>query len=124
MGSRLRRLLLVNIRSSGTMTSGAINEIDPRDGAAITGDNGAGKTTTLRILPIFFGTPPSQIEQAGGNREPMLRFVLPQAACAVVFEYQRGDEEADVRCFVVRRQHGNDAPEYRLILMCRVRGRG
>lgn len=115
MTSRLRRMVLVNVRSSGTLTSGAINELDPRDGAAIVGDNAVGKTTTLKLLPLFFGTPPSQIDQPGSGRVPMLRFVLPETACALVFEYQRGDQAEDVRCVVMRRQEGSDAPEYRFM---------
>jgi len=108
-------MILVNVRSSGTLTSGVINELDPRDGAAITGDNAVGKTTTLKLLPLFFGTPPSQIDQPGSGRVPMLRFVLPETACALVFEYQRGDQAEDVRCVVMRRQEGSDAPEYRFM---------
>ena len=47
MTSRLRRMLLINTRTSGTQSSIAINELDPTDGAAVTGDNAVGKTTTL-----------------------------------------------------------------------------
>lgn len=108
-------MVLVNVRTSGTLTSGVANELDPRGGAAITGDNAVGKTTTMKLLALFFGTPPSQIEKQGSSRIPMLRFVLPEPSCAVVFEYQRGDEPQDVNCVVVRRQDGSDAPEYRLI---------
>ncbi|CAN7599571.1 ATP-binding protein [Polaromonas sp. LjRoot131] len=116
MSSRLRRMLLVNTRTSGSLSSGAINEIDPRNGAAVTGENSVGKTTTLELIPLFFGTLPSQIAEAGGGREPMLRFVLPTPQSAIVFEYQRGnDEEHDVRCVVIRRPSSADAAEYRLI---------
>jgi hypothetical protein len=117
MASRLRRMLLVNTRTSGTLPSGAINEIDPRGGAAITGENSVGKTTTLELIPLFFGTLPSQIAEAVGGREPMLRFVLPTAQSALVFEYQRGDHETeDVRCVVLRRSQHGDSAEYRFIL--------
>lgn len=115
MTSRLRRMLLVNVRTSGLLSSGSINEVDPRDGAAITGDNSVGKTTTLELIPLFFGNLPSQISRTGGGKEPMLRFVLPTPQSAIVFEYQRGPSEAhDVRFVVLRRQDGSDAPEYRL----------
>lgn len=117
MTSRLRRMLLVNVRTSGLLPSGSINEVDPRDGAAITGDNSVGKTTTLELIPLFFGNLPSQISRTGGGKEPMLRFVLPSPQSAIVFEYQRGPSEAhDVRFVVLRRQEGSDAPEYRLFL--------
>lgn len=116
MSSRLRRMLLVNTRTSGSLSSGAINEIDPRNGAAVTGENSVGKTTTLELIPLFFGTLPSQIAEAGGGRDPMLRFVLPTPQSAIVFEYQRGDdEEHDVRCVAIRRQSSSDAAEYRFI---------
>lgn len=117
MASRLRRMLLVNTRTSGILSSGAINEVDPRGGAAVTGENTVGKTTTLELIPLFFGTLPSQIAEAVGGREPMLRFVLPTAQSAIVFEYQRGDdEEQDVRCVVLRRTLGGDSAEYRFIM--------
>ena len=117
MASRLRRMMLVNTRTSGTLPSGAINEVDPRRGAAVTGENAVGKTTTLELIPLFFGTLPSQIAEAVGGREPMLRFVLPTAQSAIVFEYQRGDdEEQDVRCVVLRRSLGGDSAEYRFIM--------
>ena len=117
MASRLRRMLLLNTRTSGTLPSGAINEVDPRGGAAVTGENSVGKTTTMELIPLFFGTLPSQIAEAIGGREPMLRFVLPTAQSAIVFEYQRGDdEEQDVRCAILRRSPDGDSAEYRLIM--------
>ncbi|MDZ7915181.1 MAG: ATP-binding protein [Rhodococcus sp. (in: high G+C Gram-positive bacteria)] len=46
----------------------------------------------------------------------MLRFLLPHADSAIVFEYQRGpDSERDLRCAVLRRQGASDAPEYRIL---------
>jgi len=114
--SRLRRMLLVNTRTSGSATSASINEVDPRGGAAITGDNAVGKTTTLELFPLFFGTLPSQITETAGGREPMLKFVLPMAQSAIVFEYQRGDDEAhDVRCAVLRRTDNDHRPVFRLV---------
>lgn len=115
MISRLRRVLLINAKTSGTECSGSISEIDPREGAAITGKNGAGKTTTLQLIPLFLGSSPNHIVQSGGTREHMLRFVLPHPQCAVVFEYQRGSTEDDVRLTILRRQNGSDAPEYRFM---------
>lgn len=112
MSSRLTRMLLINVKTSGTLASGMITEIDPRDGAAITGANGVGKTTTLRLFPLFFGCPPSRIVSAGGSTQAMLSFLLPTAESVIVFEYQRGSP--DELCFVtIRRQDGLDAPEYR-----------
>lgn len=116
MTSRLRRMLLVNTRTSGNVTSASINEIDPRGGASITGENAVGKTTTLELFPLFFGTLPSQITETVGGREPMLKFVLPMPYSALVFEYQRGsDEEHDVRCTVLRRTDNDHRPVYRFI---------
>ncbi|TAL65639.1 MAG: ATP-binding protein [Burkholderiaceae bacterium] len=114
--SRLRRMLLVNTRTSGNITSASINEVDPRGGASITGENAVGKTTTLELFPLFFGTLPSQITETVGGREPMLKFVLPMPYSAIVFEYQRGsDEEHDVRCAVLRRANNDHRPLYRFI---------
>lgn len=109
-------MLLVNTRTSGNVTSASINEVDPRGGASITGENSVGKTTTLELLPLFFGTLPSQITETVGGREPMLKFVLPMPYSAIVFEYQRGsDEEHDVRCAVLRRGDNDHRPVYRFI---------
>ncbi len=113
MTSRLRRMLLINTRTSGTECSGAISELDLRGGAAVTGSNGMGKTTTLQLVPLMFGHSPNLIAPHGGSRQPMLRFVLPRDECAIAFEYQRGDEDADVNLIVLRRQANSDAPEYR-----------
>lgn len=109
-------MLLVNTRTSGNVTSASINEVDPRGGASITGENSVGKTTTLELLPLFFGTLPSQITETVGGREPMLKFVLPMPYSAIVFEYQRGNnEEHDVRCAVLRRGDNDHRPVYRFI---------
>lgn len=115
MSYRMRRMVLVNLGTNQKTTSGLITAIDPRDGAAVVGANGVGKTTTLRLIPLFFGHLPSQIVAAGKGQEAMLRFVLPTAHSAIVFEYQRGpSEEHDIRTAVIRRrQDGTDAPEYR-----------
>jgi hypothetical protein len=109
-------MLLVNTRTSGSFTSASINEIDPRGGASITGENAVGKTTTLELVPLFFGTLPSQITEAVGGREPMLKFVLPMPYSAIVYEYQCGADEAhDVRCAVLRRTDNDHRPVYRFI---------
>ncbi len=106
-------MFLINAKTSGKACSGRITELDPRGGAAITGSNGVGKTTTLQLLPLFFGHSPNQIAPVGENRESMLRFVLPHPECAIAYEYQRGDDPADVCLVVLRRQPQSDAPEYR-----------
>jgi len=113
MTSRLRKMFLINAKTSGKACSGRITELDPRGGAAITGSNGVGKTTTLQLIPLFFGHSPNQIAPVGENRESMLRFVLPHPECAIAYEYQRGDDPADVCLVVLRRQPQSDAPEYR-----------
>jgi hypothetical protein len=116
VSSRLRRMLLVNTRTSGNDTSASINEVDPRGGASITGENAVGKTTTLELFPLFFGTLPSQITETVGGREPMLKFVLAMPYSAIVFEYQCGDDEAhDLRCAVLRRTDNDHRPVYRFI---------
>ena len=112
MPSRLTRMLLINAKTAGLQASGGIFEVDPRGGAAITGENGVGKTTTLQLFPLFFGCAPSRIVASGGSQQAMLRFVLPTPESVIAFEYQRG--ASDELCFVtVRRQDGSDAPEFR-----------
>lgn len=114
MSYRLRRMLLINARTSGAHPSGLITEIDPRDGAAVIGNNSVGKTTTLELIPLFFGHLPSQIGHSGGGRESMLRYVLPTPESAIAFEYQRGaSDEHDIRLAVLRRKDNEDTPEYR-----------
>jgi Protein of unknown function (DUF3584)/UvrD-like helicase C-terminal domain/Helicase conserved C-terminal domain len=115
MTYQMRRMVLVNLGTNQRTPSGLFTEIDPRGSAAVVGANGVGKTTTLRLIPLFFGHLPSQIMSSGKGQEAMLRFVLPMAQSAIVFEYQRGPSESDdVRLAVIRRrQDGGDAPEYR-----------
>lgn len=115
MSSRLCKIYLVNAKTSGITASGRICEIDPRGGAAITGANGAGKTTTLQVIALFFGYSPAQLVQAGENRESMLRFILPHAESAIVFEYERGDSPRDVCHVVLRRESNADVGEYRFV---------
>lgn len=113
---QLCRMVLVNAGTNLHVPSGRITAIDPRGGAAVLGDNGVGKTTTLRILPLFFGHLPSQIVSVGQGQEPMVRFILPTAASAIAFEYQRGsNSEEDMRLAVIRRRADDpDVPFYRL----------
>jgi hypothetical protein len=115
MSSRLNKIYLVNAKTSGSTASGRISEIDPRGGAAVTGANGAGKTTTLQVIGLFFGYSPNQLVQAGENRESMLRFILPNPESAVVFEYERGDDEQDVCHVILRREDNSDVGEYRFV---------
>ena len=115
MSSRLCKIYLVNAKTSGSTTSGRICEIDPRGGAAITGANGAGKTTTLQVIALFFGYSPTQLVQAGENRESMLRFILPHPESAIVFEYERGDSQRDVCHVILRRESNSDVGEYRFV---------
>lgn len=115
MSSRLCKVYLVNAKTSGSITSGRICEIDPRGGAAITGANGAGKTTTLQVIALFFGYSPTQLVQTGENRESMLRFILPHPESAVVFEYERGNSLQDVCHVILRRESNSDVGEYRFV---------
>jgi len=109
-------MLLVNTRTSGSATSASINEVDPRGGAAVTGENSVGKTTALELFPLFFGALPSQITETVGGREPMLKFVLPMPQSAIVYEYQCGSDDAhDVRCAILRRTDNDHRPVFRLV---------
>lgn len=111
---RLCRMILINVGTNKHKPSERIGIIDPRDGASIVGENGVGKTTTLRLLPLFFGRPPSQIVSAKSNLESLIRFVLPTDASAIAFEYQRGNSE-ELRLAVIRRRPEDpSAPFYRL----------
>ena len=112
MASRLRRMYLIDVRTSAD-TSGTINEIDPRGGVAVTGANAAGKSTTLQLIPLFFGNVPSEISLSGGGRLPMLQHVLPNPTSAIVFEYQRGPTDDDINCVVLRRGERTNAAAYR-----------
>jgi len=115
MTHRLCRTLLVNAGTNQRIPSSRITAVDPRGGAAVLGDNGVGKTSTLQIVPLLFGHPPSQIVSAGQGLEPMIRFLLPTDASAIVFEYQRGPRDSDTRLAVIRRRPDDpDTPFYRL----------
>lgn len=113
MPSRLNRVLLINTRTSGKIPSGAINELNPQGGAAVTGENSVGKTTTQQIFALFLGSKPSHIVEAGSGNLPQLQFVLPTPQSAIVFEYQRGEGEDSTRCVAIRREPNGDAADYR-----------
>ena len=114
MSSRVRKIILVDGKTSGVTSSNLICHLDPRGGAAITGENGVGKTTSLQIIPLFFGCLPSNIVKQGNTVQPMLQFVLPNTTSAIAFEYQRGNDQDDVRMVVIRRHLQTNTPEYRL----------
>jgi len=111
--SRLNRVLLINTRTSGKIPSGAINELNPQGGAAVTGENSVGKTTTQQIFALFLGSRPSHIVEAGSGNLPQLQFVLPTPQSAIVFEYQRGEGEDSTRCVAIRRASNGDGADYR-----------
>jgi hypothetical protein len=114
MSFQLRRMVLVNAGTNKGRPSGLITEIDPRGGAAVVGANGVGKTTTLRLIPLFFGHPTSQVVALNQGQEGV-RFILPSATSAICFEYQRGGEGPEaLRLAVMRPRADADAPEYRI----------
>lgn len=114
MSFQLRRMVLVNAGTNKGRPSGLITEIDPRGGAAVVGANGVGKTTTLRLIPLFFGHPTSQVVALNQGQEGV-RFILPSATSAICFEYQRGAGGPDaLRLAVMRPRADADAPEYRI----------
>jgi len=115
MASRLRSVYLANGKTSGIITSAAICEVMLPGNAAITGENGIGKTTALQIIPLFFGCLPSRIVNTASTVQAMMKFMLPHPTSVIIFEYQRGDSEDDVRMVTIRKQQNNnsDAPEYR-----------
>jgi hypothetical protein len=76
MTFQLRRMLLVNAGTNKHVPSGRITELDPRGGAAVVGGNAVGKTSTLRLIPLFFGHPVSQVVAMHQGQEGV-RFILP-----------------------------------------------
>jgi hypothetical protein len=114
MSFQLRRMLLVNAGTNKNRPSGRITEVDPRGGAAVIGANGVGKTSTLRLIPLFFGHPTSQVVALNEGQEGV-RFILPSPTSAICFEYQRGsDDPENLRLVVMRARADADGPEYRI----------
>jgi len=114
MAFQLRRMVLVNAGTNKGRPSGLFASIDPRGGAAVVGANGVGKTSTLRLIPLFFGHPTSQVVALNQGQEGV-RFILPSPTSAICFEYQRGsDAPEDLRLAVMRPRADADAPEYRI----------
>jgi hypothetical protein len=114
MSFQLRRMLLVNAGTNKNRQSGRITQVDPRGGAAVIGANGVGKTSTLRLIPLFFGHPPSQVIALNEGQEGV-RFILPSPTSAICFEYQRGsDAPENLRLVVMRARADADGPEYRI----------
>lgn len=114
MSFQLRRMVLVNAGTNKNRPSGLLTEIDPRGGAAVIGANGVGKTSTLRLIPLFFGHPTSQVVALNEGQEGV-RFILPSPTSAICFEYQRGsDAPENLRLAVMRPRAEADGPEYRI----------
>jgi Protein of unknown function (DUF3584) len=108
-------MMLVNAGTNKRESSGRITMLDPRGGAAVIGANAVGKTSTLRLIPLFFGHPVSQVVSMHQGQEGV-HFILPTPRSAICFEYQRGsDDPSDLRLAVMRaRSDGSDAAEYRI----------
>lgn len=108
-------MILVNAGTNKREPSGRITMLDPRGGAAVIGANAVGKTSTLRLIPLFFGHPVSQVVSMHQGQEGV-HFILPTSRSAICFEYQRGsDDPNDLRLAVMRaRSDGSDAAEYRI----------
>jgi len=56
----------------------------------ISGTNAVGKTTLQRLLPLFWGERPSNIQRKNKVKDPIPLFYLPRDSSLLIYEYIRG----------------------------------
>ena len=82
------------------------------DHAILNGTNGAGKSSTLKLLALFYGSDPSQLDSHAAGRDPFVQFYLPRQTSIIIFEYQR---ENGLCCAVVYRHKNGSKHVYRFL---------
>lgn len=114
MPHQLRRVIAINIVAGKTgEPSSLIAEMDVRGRAMAVGINGVGKTTFLRTIPLFYGATPREILK-GTHRGSLIAYTLPTPTSAIVYEYERANEE-DLRCAVMYCKPGEDEAVYYIL---------
>ena len=81
----LLRIMLIDCHIRGRVT-----ELKVDNHTNISGTNAAGKTTLQRLLPLFWGERPSNIQRRNKVKDPIPLFYLPRDSSLLVYEYLRG----------------------------------
>lgn len=76
------------------------------------GGNGAGKTSALNLIPIFYGTEPSQLVDQVAEKDSFIDFYLPKQSSALIYEHRRED---GYRLVVMYRNSSGSKTLYRFI---------
>ncbi len=80
----LLRIIMIDCHIQGRVT-----ELKVDDHTNISGTNAAGKTTLQRLLPLFWGERPSNIQRRSKVKDTVPRFYLPRESSLLVYEYIR-----------------------------------
>lgn len=59
--------------------------------ATVNGRNGSGKSSLLKLLRIFYGEEPRQVENRAGGKDSFVDWYLPRDTSLIIFEYERID---------------------------------
>ncbi len=88
--------------------------VDTDGHTTINGRNGSGKTSFLKLLSIFYGAEPRQVENKAGGKDSFVDWYLPRSTSLIIYEYER----ADGLCCLVLYRHptaGTAKPAYRFM---------
>lgn len=79
----LKRMILIDICGNG---DSLVMNIE--GGTSLAGANGSGKTSILKLIPMFYGTAPSEIIESGGAAQRFIDYYLPHTTSYIVYEYE------------------------------------
>ncbi|MES9900569.1 MAG: ATP-binding protein [Sedimenticola sp.] len=88
--------------------------VDTDGHTTVNGRNGSGKTSFLKLLSIFYGAEPRQVENKAGGKDSFVDWYLPRSTSLIIYEYER----VDGLCCLVLYRHptaGTAKPAYRFM---------
>lgn len=81
----LLRIILIDCHIRGR-----VSELKVDSHTNISGTNAAGKTTLQRLLPLFWGELPSNIQRKNSVKDSIPLYYLPRDSSLLIYEYLRG----------------------------------
>lgn len=104
--AQLSRIVLID-----SINKGNLIELPVDSNTVLLGTNGIGKTTFLKLLAVFYGSPPGLAVRADGNNLSFADWFLPRHSSYLVFEYKNHRFES---CCMILHRSG-DTYAYRLV---------
>ncbi len=86
--------------------------VDADDHANLNGPNGAGKTSLLRLIPVFYGSNPSEVVPRRGVGEVFVQYYLPRKTSMIIYEYRTS---RGLMCAVLFRHVSGKKTAYRFL---------